>query len=194
MVHGAAGMFTDLWANSRSHWEAAGPVAAVLTVGYGNRPFEAFVDLLGEHGIRLLADVRSVPFSRAHPVFERSALAVDLPRHGVAYEWMGDRLGGKPLPGRGPIPSTAFANGLRRLACLADARRTAVMCAELRPEHCHRTRLLGAALAARGVEVLHVDERGELVPHRDVVRRITKGQATLDLPDVPAPTIPWSRQ
>lgn len=36
----------------------------IYTVGHSNHPIERFLGLLQRHGIELLADVRSMPYSR----------------------------------------------------------------------------------------------------------------------------------
>jgi hypothetical protein len=42
---------------------------AFYTIGHGRRPIGEFVDLLREVGVTLLADVRSMPRSRANPQY-----------------------------------------------------------------------------------------------------------------------------
>jgi uncharacterized protein (DUF488 family) len=162
---------------------------AIFTIGYGGRSITAFLDLLERHGILLLVDIRSRPHSRFSPDFSRQALCVHLEERGVAYTYMGAELGGMPeghRMGDGRIDDTSvrasrpFQDGLRRLASLAGRQRTAVMCAELRPEACHRSRLVGAALAENGIPVRHVDERGGLVSQGAAMRRLTHGQVRLD--------------
>lgn len=156
----------------------------LLTIGYGNRSIAELLDLLDEHGVVNLVDIRSVPRSRAHPDFDQPALRRHVEASGRRYTWLGWELGGNS-EGRTPAE---FRNGLRRLAAMSADGRLAVLCAELRPEGCHRTRLVGAALAAAGLPPQHIDERGRLVAHADVVRRLTGGQVTLDArPAVPAP-------
>jgi hypothetical protein len=53
------------------------------------------------------------------------------------------------------------------------------MCSELRPEECHRAKLIGEALHRDGVPVAHVDETGTIVGHEQVTRRLTGGQLQL---------------
>lgn len=54
-----------------------------------------FADLLKEHNIKLLIDVRTVPRSRTNPQFNKDSLSQDLPtNHDVKYIWMGAELGG----------------------------------------------------------------------------------------------------
>ena len=57
--------------------------APVFTVGHSNLSLDRFVALLAEHGIGTLVDVRSVPFSRFGPQFNRAELDHALPRVGI---------------------------------------------------------------------------------------------------------------
>ena len=50
----------------------------IWTVGHSTHRFDTFVELLTEHGIALLADIRTVPKSRRHPHFDTDALAQSL--------------------------------------------------------------------------------------------------------------------
>lgn len=151
----------------------------LFSIGYGNRPLPEFLALLEDHRIDIVVDVRSVPFSRFHPEYARDALRGSVEAAGVGYAWMGDTLGGKCSAA--PAPSAvAFRSALRRLALMGTDRRVAFLCAELRPESCHRSRIVAAALAENGIAVAHIDEHGRLVAHGDLIRRGPHGQITLD--------------
>jgi uncharacterized protein (DUF488 family) len=47
----------------------------IYTIGHSARSFDAFIALLDAHGVRRMADIRTIPRSRRHPQFEREALA-----------------------------------------------------------------------------------------------------------------------
>lgn len=57
----------------------------IYTVGHSNHTIEHFLALLQRHGITLLADVRSTPYSRFNPQFRRDSLAVSLNEAGIEY-------------------------------------------------------------------------------------------------------------
>ncbi len=154
--------------------------ARVFAIGHSTRPADELVALLRGAGIATLADVRTIPRSRANPQFEGRALARTLARAGIAYAHL-PRLGGlrrarKDSPNgawrnasfRGyadHMQTPEFEEGLRELRDLAKAGPVAVMCAEAVPWRCHRS-LLADALAARGVLVRHIVGRGRATPHR----------------------------
>jgi uncharacterized protein (DUF488 family) len=73
-----------------------------------------------------------------------------------------------------------FQSGIERLRkALEQQRRAALMCSEGRPEQCHRSKLIGEALAAAGIPVCHIDEDGGLLTQAEVIVRLTKGQMDL---------------
>ena len=130
----------------------------VLTVGHSNHPPETFVSLLQQHDVTTLADVRSTPYSRFNPQFNRKSLDAALQTHGIAYRFMGQALGGRPEDrscyedGRVRYDRLArtslYREGIDRVVEAAKDERIALMCAEKEPLDCHRT-LWSAAASPR---------------------------------------------
>jgi len=58
-------------------------MATFYTVGHSNRPIEAFIALLKEAKIEVVADVRTVRKSRHNPQFNADALAASLKAAGI---------------------------------------------------------------------------------------------------------------
>ena len=56
-------------------------MTTIYTVGHSNHEIEDFLALLDRHGIQLLIDVRSSPYSRYVPQANRQALARTLEAH-----------------------------------------------------------------------------------------------------------------
>jgi uncharacterized protein (DUF488 family) len=152
----------------------------VLAIGHSTRPIGELVELLAAAGVATLADVRTIPRSRANPQFEGKALARALSAAGIGYAHLA-ALGGLRRP-RKDSPNGAWRNtsfrgyadhmqtpqfeeGLCQLRALAREGPVAVMCAEAVPWRCHRS-LLADALHARGVVVEHIVGRGRTRPHR----------------------------
>jgi uncharacterized protein (DUF488 family) len=148
----------------------------IHTVGHSTRAIADFIALVREGGVRTLVDVRRQPFSRRHPQFSRDALARSLAGAGIAYLHEVD-LGGHREPSP-DSPNTAwrddalrgyadnmaspkFQAALDRVAALEHA---AVMCAEARPQDCHR-QILADALVARGLVVRHLVAPGRAEDH-----------------------------
>lgn len=171
--------------------EHAAPTMPVLTIGYGGeRTSEEFFELLGRYGVKYLVDVRTKPYSKFRPEFSKENLEFLARRAGLVYVFMGDTLGGMPADlscyTDGKVDYTKvrkkewFAKGIDRLEQGWRAgHRMAIVCAELEPERCHRSKLIGEALAARHVEIGHIDEDGHVVSQPAVLDRLTGGQGAL---------------
>ncbi len=152
----------------------------LFTIGHSTRAIGELLDLLAEHGLETLIDVRRFPASRRHPQFSREALAESLAAAGIAYLHEPD-LGGRRQP-QPDSPNTAwrvaafrgyadymdsepFAAALDRLLRSAARSRTVMMCAEAVPWRCHR-RLIADAVTAAGAEVLHILGPGRAERHQ----------------------------
>jgi uncharacterized protein (DUF488 family) len=152
-------------------------VTTIYSVGHSNHPADVFVALLQEHGIEMVVDVRSSPYSRYVPHASREALSRTLEAAGIAYRWAGDRLGGKP---EGEVvdydqlrASAPFEEGVVELLALASRRPTAIMCAEGDHRRCHRYKLITPALLDRQVRVLHIQPDGSLVDEEQEPRQLS---------------------
>ena len=66
-----------------------------FTIGYGNYPIEQFITVLQKISIDVIIDVRSSPYSRFNPQFNREKLENSLRENNVDYRYMGDKIGGR---------------------------------------------------------------------------------------------------
>jgi uncharacterized protein (DUF488 family) len=146
----------------------------IFSIGHSNHPIERFLDLLTQHDIKALADVRSMPYSRFNPQFKREALARSLQEAGIAYVFLGEELGGKrPGISHAEIAATdTFRRGLDRLREGAARYRVAFMCAEREPLDCHRTLLIARHLT--DLSIRHILADGELEAQDAVERRLVE--------------------
>ena len=67
----------------------------VLTIGHSNHAAADFLALLRRHAATAVADVRSAPYSRFNPQFNRETLRHALTEAGIAYVYLGLELGGR---------------------------------------------------------------------------------------------------
>ena len=152
----------------------------IYTVGHSTHPISDFIRTLNAYGIQLVADVRSIPRSRHNPQFNMEALEDELQKHDIGYVWLKD-LGGlrhtvknsintawenKSFRGYADYMQTPeFARAIDELIDIGKKKRTAIMCAEAVPWHCHRS-LIGDALLARGIEVEDIMSESSIRPHQ----------------------------
>ncbi len=154
----------------------------IHTIGHSTHPIERFLELLAMHGIEALGDVRSAPYSRFNPQFNREALASSATNRGIRYVFLGNELGAcssdPSCYEQGRVryalltKSLPFQAGIERVLEGAKRYRIALMCAEKDPLQCHRTLLVARALADRGTEVQHIHADGHLEPHADAMDRL----------------------
>jgi uncharacterized protein (DUF488 family) len=157
----------------------------VLTIGHSNHTIDRLIELLRSHGATAVADVRSAPYSRLYPAFNRETLADSLRAHDVAYVFLGQELGARStdpscyedgrVQYRRLASSAPFRAGLERVLKGAESQRVALLCAEKEPLDCHRAILVSRELAALGAIVEHIHADGSLEPHADALRRLLAG-------------------
>ncbi|MBM4289498.1 MAG: DUF488 domain-containing protein [Deltaproteobacteria bacterium] len=145
----------------------------VLTIGHSNHSWETFLELVRGNGITVVVDVRSSPYSRYTPYFNKEPLGRALLKEGIGYFFLGDRLGGQPEAAElydldGHVlydrlaDSAAFQEGIGRLLQAIAAGRTALLCGEEDPTHCHRRLLIARVLSRFGIETLHIRGDGQV--------------------------------
>ena len=165
----------------------------IFTIGHSTHSIEYFIDLLKVQGITAIADVRSAPFSRFQPQFNREALSQSLIEAGMEYVFFGDSIGGRS---QNPNDfennrvmysrlkkNPHFANGLDRVIAGSEKFKIALMCSEKEPLECHRMLLVGQTLHELGQQVTHIHGDGSLESHSEAIKRLLK-ILNLDEPDL----------
>jgi uncharacterized protein (DUF488 family) len=157
----------------------------LLTIGHSNLPSDQFLSMLKTHRVAAIVDVRSVPFSRRFPWFSSRTLSERLQSKGIAYQMMGDTLGGRPanpalycddVADYEAMAATAdFHASIDRVIAEAARHRLCLMCSEREPLDCHRCLLVARALAQRGCNIGHVLGDGSIEPHSATEERLLAG-------------------
>lgn len=156
----------------------------IFTIGHSNHSIEHFVELLEGAGITAIADVRSSPYSRFCPQFNREALKESLSFVGIAYIPMGAEFGARRTEpesleaGKVVFEKVAktksFQSGVERLVKGVADHQVALMCSEKDPIDCHRTVLVARNLSLNGFDVQHILEDGKFESMDSVSNRIMK--------------------
>ncbi len=136
------------------------------------------------HDITALCDVRSTPYSRLNPQFNREILKAYLRPFGIAYVFLGAELGARSddpcCYNKGKIQyeqlakTSLFQKGLERVLKGTEKYRLALMCAEKDPLNCHRTILVARHLECAGMTIQHINSEGKLESHPTAMRRLTR--------------------
>ena len=132
----------------------------LYTIGHGNLELKRFINILREHQVSWVGDVRSAPYSRMFPWFNKSDLAQALDDAGVKYVFLGQQLGGKPREGEASgewkqgrlnyelasalSRTRRWTDGIKYLASLVtstdeDGEVGCLLCSEKDPNNCHRS-------------------------------------------------------
>lgn len=157
---------------------------ALYTIGHSTHGLLRFLDLLAEHDISALCDVRSKPYSRRNPQFNRESLRNDLARRNIAYVFLGEELGARSSDSScyegGKVQynrlaaTHAFRRGIERVNTGIQRYRVALMCAERDPLTCHRTILICRNLKASDLSIRHILDNGRVEPHEASEQRLIK--------------------
>jgi uncharacterized protein (DUF488 family) len=157
----------------------------VYTIGHSTHPLERLIDLLRKHQVTAVCDVRSTPYSRMNPQFNREELKQQLRLHDIAYVFLGKELGARSddpscyVGGKVQYSRLARTESFRSGLCrIQDGRKkyqVALMCAEKEPLDCHRTILVGRALEEDlNIPVSHIHANGVLERHSDAMLRLAQ--------------------
>lgn len=167
----------------------------LLTIGHSNQRLDDFIRLLEQHGVMTLVDVRSAPYSRYNPQFNKETLARALQARDIQYAYAGKFLGGRPadpncyksrhLPKESAdylhevdypevMKRDWFLKGIARLLEMADEQTTAIMCSEEDPSRCHRHHLIVRYLMTHypDVKVLHIRSDGTVYNAATIIETV----------------------
>jgi len=154
----------------------------LFTIGHSTHTAEKFIELLSMHAINVVCDVRSNPYSKFNPHFNRETIKKQLKAHQMSYVYLGKELGPRSddpaLNVNGQVQynliakTELFQEGLKRLQNGLKSHRVALMCAEKDPVMCHRTILICRNLRSDEIEISHILENGSLESNRDSERRL----------------------
>ena len=155
----------------------------IHTVGHSNLSAESLVGMLKRRGITQVIDVRSTPYSRYVPQFNRNNIRVTLERNSIGYTHMGDALGDRPQDDRlydrngranyGLMAQEkAFQDAILQVEQVAEDSHTALMCTEADPLRCHRTLLVSQELASRGANIIHLMRDDQQESHEETMEKL----------------------
>lgn len=145
----------------------------LFSIGHSNQRIETFLELLHQHKLQVLVDVRSSPYSKYVPHFNSASLGPVVQQAGIRYVFMGNALGGRPdgdefydtdnyvLYDR-MASAPFFMKGIKRIQKIGHYYRAAILCSEENPAVCHRHLLIGRVLSQQGCNLIHIRGDGHL--------------------------------
>jgi uncharacterized protein (DUF488 family) len=151
----------------------------LYTIGHGNQTADSLLALLRQHEIRVVLDVRSAPYSKYVPHFNKAALQVTLGEAGFDYRFAGDHLGGRPkqlemyrqgtqldanverddflklVDYEAVMQQEWYRKGITRLMEIMQGGGGVVcLCSETDSQNCHRHHLIARSLLDPSVKVV----------------------------------------
>jgi len=124
----------------------------LFTIGHSTHTVEYFIELLQQHAITAVCDVRSQPYSKYTPQFNKETIQDELQNNGITYVFLGKELGPRSenpncyIDGKVQynylVDEPLFQQGLNRLHKGLKKYKIALMCAEKDPITCHRMLLI----------------------------------------------------
>ncbi len=163
----------------------------LFSIGYATKPLEQYLAQLQEYRVDVVADIRSVPYSKVFHDYHQESLQQALREQGIRYVYLGLELGPRSKDAahydkHGQVQfgrlrqSELFKNGISRLFQGRDKGfRIALSCAEKDPAICHRSLLVGYDLNhCHNIELQHILHDGSLESQMEMELRLLSLTAT----------------
>ena len=155
----------------------------LFTIGHSNHSLDHFIELLLAHQLSTVSDVRSSPYSKYSPHFNKDVLESALRNADIDYIFLGRELGAQRseddcyIDGQAKYERIAnlstFKRGLEIVLQKVEHYRIALMCSESDPITCHRTILICRELKklCPDLKIIHIladgtEERQEMSEKR----------------------------
>jgi len=137
----------------------------IFSIGHGNDNTDSFINRLKRWNIDCLVDLRSQPYSKYVPHFNRENLSDTIKKAKIDYLYFGDKLGGRPPEGFEKYRITPrFRENVDLLLSQVEGRFAALMCTEFDESKCHR-RFIVEEIIKKGIDVIIIDKKGNAGKH-----------------------------
>jgi len=157
----------------------------IYTIGHSNYEMSTFLNIVSNYGIDIIVDVRSAPYSKYCPQFNKEVIKNSLDKAGVKYLFLGKELGARPDDPScyygGMVQfdllrkTELFKNGIAKIKDgISKGYVLAIMCSEKNPIECHRTILISRVLEEEGLEVKHILNDTEVIEHIQIEEQLQK--------------------
>jgi hypothetical protein len=173
-------------AGRNKNWEKNNSkIKFIYTIGHSNYEIDYFLKIVYSYNIEIIVDVRSVPYSKYCPQFNKEPIKKSLNNSGIKYLFLGKELGARPdepscyCNGKVKFDilraTELFKRGIYRLeeevnkGCIL-----AIMCSEKNPIDCHRTILISRVLKKNGLDIKHIVSDIETINQNEIEKQLKK--------------------
>lgn len=156
----------------------------IYSVGHSNYEADKFITILQSFSIDVVADVRSAPYSKYCPQFNKETIEQLLKNSGIKYLYLGKELGARPTDQSCYVDaivsfeelklSKSFQQGISRLLDGIKKHNIAIMCSEKEAINCHRAILISRVLKEKGITVKHILSETESINQKDLEAMLLK--------------------
>ena len=156
----------------------------VFTIGHSVLPIEEFLEIVKTYKIDCIVDVRSTPYSKYAPQYNKESLTETLSSQKVRYLSMGKEFGARReekelyskdgyLDFKKVRMSKSFLHGVERIKQGLDKGFViALMCTEKNPVECHRTNMVAKGLHDNGIEIAHITHDKKIMTQQDMEKEL----------------------
>lgn len=149
-------------------WKKDMENSIIYTIGHSTHHADYFLELLREHGVNCIIDVRSVPASSYNPQYNQEPFKNFLKNNKITYLHFAEEFGARRtqpelLDEKGKVDfekvrkSWPFQNGLKMVMHgIKKGDVMAIMCSESEPLDCHRFSMISVGLEEDEFEVKHI--------------------------------------
>lgn len=158
----------------------------LYTIGHSRHDIDYFINLLKKHKINCLIDVRSSPYSRIAPQFNKETLAGSLKVNNIIYLHFEKEFGARKTDTSlidlenkvdySRVRETEeFKEGVKRVfEGLEKGYNIALMCSEANPFDCHRFVMIAYHFVREGVKVNHILKDGNTIDNNELEKELLK--------------------
>lgn len=158
----------------------------IYTVGHSTHNIEFFINLLNQFHINCLIDIRTSPYSRIAPQFNKEQISNSLKSQNIIYAHFDKEFGArhtklslldenKKVDFEKVRATSEFKSGIDRLR---DALKLnyviAIMCSESNPFDCHRFSMVSYQLAKEDFNVIHILRDGTVLSNASLEEQLLK--------------------
>ena len=151
----------------------------IYTIGYSRFAVDDFIGVLKNYNVTCLVDVRSLPKSTHFKDFNKEHISRILKLNNILYRnydrEFGARQTNEKFYTNGVLDfdkfslSEQFLDGVRKIEAGMELGYTfALMCAEKRPENCHRCILVARKFHQLGYDVRNIIDNGKFIGQNEV--------------------------
>jgi len=155
----------------------------IFTIGYADLEIDDFIKILKEHHINSLIDVRSTPFSKFHPEYNKPVFSKILEVNKIIYRNYKKEFGARQensiyypngyLDFSMFTKSQVFIEGMEKIIkAIPLGYKFVLMCSEKDPVTCHRNIMVAKAFYDKGVSINNILSDGSIITQSDVENRL----------------------